>query len=53
MAVGDTIYYGPFLKVEGRPCWRPRARMCRGGGISRRPVGLTKEQGDRIISRMM
>ena len=54
MIWGDTIYTGLFLQVKDRPSLdAAEPVLAEGGPISSRSEALTKEQGDRIISRMM
>ena len=54
MLWGDTIYTGLFLQVKDRPSLDEAEPILKeGGAISSRPLGLSKEQSDKIISRMM
>ncbi|MCZ0951064.1 MAG: hypothetical protein OXJ56_00650, partial [Rhodospirillaceae bacterium] len=54
MVWGDTIYTGLFLQVKDRPSLDAAEPVLdEGGPIAHRSGALTKEQGDRIISRMM
>lgn len=51
---GDDIYTGLFLQLEGRPTLGERETVLdEGGPLCHRPLGLTQEQADRIISRMI
>ena len=51
---GDTIYTGLFLQVKDRPSLdAAEPVLADGGAISRRALGLSREQGEKIISRMM
>ena len=54
MLWGDTIYTGLFLHVKDRPSLAEAEPILKeGGGMSSRPLGISKEQSDKIISRMM
>jgi len=54
MLWGDTIYTGLFLQVKDRPSLdAAEPVLADGGAISRRALGLSREQGEKIISRMM
>ena len=54
MLWGDKIYTGVFLQIEGRPTLEQQEPvLAEGGPLSYRPLGLSKEQGQKIISRMM
>ena len=54
MVWDDTIYTGLFLQVKDRPSLdAAEPVLAEGGAISRRPLGLSKKQGEKIISRMM
>ncbi|MEE8542233.1 MAG: 2-oxoacid ferredoxin oxidoreductase, partial [Gammaproteobacteria bacterium] len=51
---GDTIYTGLFLQVKDRLSLdAAEPVLAKGGALSRRPLGLSKEQGETILSRMM
>jgi 2-oxoglutarate ferredoxin oxidoreductase subunit beta len=51
---GDTIYTGVFFKRDDVPTLHEQEPVLEEGGpIARRPLGLTKEQGARILKRMM
>ncbi len=51
---GDTIYTGLFLQVKDRLSLdAAEPVLAEGGAISRRPLGLSKEQAEKILSRMM
>jgi 2-oxoglutarate ferredoxin oxidoreductase subunit beta len=54
MAWGDTIYTGVFYKREDVATLHEQEPVLEEGGpIALRPLGLTKEQGARILKRMM
>jgi 2-oxoglutarate ferredoxin oxidoreductase subunit beta len=53
MAWGDTIYIGLFLQKERPSLDQLEPVLDEGGPISRRPLGLSSEQAQRIIKRMM
>jgi 2-oxoglutarate ferredoxin oxidoreductase subunit beta len=53
MAWGDTIYIGLFLQKERRSLDQLEPVLDEGGPICRRPLGLSSEQAQRIIKRMM
>ena len=54
MLWGDTIYTGLFHQVKDRPSLdQAEPVLDEGGAISRRPLGLSQEQADGIISRMI
>jgi 2-oxoglutarate ferredoxin oxidoreductase subunit beta len=54
MLWGDTIYTGLFHHVKDRPSLdAAEPVLAEGGGISNRPLGLSKEQAEQIIDRMM
>ena len=50
---GDTIYTGIFLEKETLSLDQQEPVLSNGGPLGFRPLGITKEQGDRIIQRMM
>ena len=51
---GDTIYTGLFLQVtDRRSLDAAEPVLAEGGALSRRPLGLSKEQGEKILNRMM
>jgi len=51
---GDTIYTGLFLQVKDRPSLdAAEPVLADGGAISRRALGLSREQREKVISRMM
>jgi 2-oxoglutarate ferredoxin oxidoreductase subunit beta len=51
---GDTIYTGLFLQVTDRLSLdAAEPVLAEGGALSRRPLGLSKEQGEKILNRMM
>ena len=54
MEWGDTIYTGLFMRIEGRPTLGDREPILKEGGpLAHRPLGLSKKQTEKIISRMM
>ena len=54
MVWGDTIYTGLFLLREGTPTLGDQEPVLDDGGpLSRRPLGLTREQSLAIVQRMM
>jgi len=53
MAWGDTIYIGLFLQKERPSLDQLEPVLDEGGPLSRRPLGLSEEQSQRIIKRMM
>ncbi len=54
MLWGDTIYTGLFLQKKDLPSLgQLESVLDKGGPLSRRPLGLSQEQAQNIISRMM
>jgi 2-oxoglutarate ferredoxin oxidoreductase subunit beta len=53
MLWGDTIYTGLFFKVESQQSLDQREPVLKGGPMARRQLGLTAEQGQRLIRGMM
>lgn len=53
MAWGDTIYIGLFYEHQRPTLEEQEPILDEGGPLAFRPLGLTKEQADRIIKRMM
>jgi len=54
MVWGDTIYTGLFYQFKGRDTLEQREQVLHEGGpLARRPLGLTKEQAQRLIARML
>ncbi len=54
MLWGDTIYTGLFLQNKDAPSLEQQEPVLdEGGPLSRRPLGLSREQGQNIFSRMM
>ena len=54
MEWGDTIYTGLFLQNTERPALgKLEPVLEQGGSLSGRPLGLSAEQGEKILSRMM
>ena len=50
----DTIYTGLFLQIKDAPTLDQQEPVLDDGGpLARRPLGLTKEQAERIFKRMM
>ena len=53
LAWGDTIYTGLFFRTEDKPDLGKREQVLeKEGPLARRPLGLSKEQAEGIISRM-
>jgi 2-oxoglutarate ferredoxin oxidoreductase subunit beta len=50
---GDTIYTGLFFRKLTPTLDQLEPVLETGGPIARRPLGITKEQSDRILKRMM
>ncbi len=53
MMWGDTIYIGLFLQKEQPTLSQLEPVLEEGGPLAYRPLGLSKEQGEKIIERMM
>ncbi len=54
MVWGDTIYTGLFFQTSGTPTLHKLEPVLdEGGALGRRSLGLTREQGERVIKRMM
>ncbi len=54
MLWGDTLYTGLFLQNKDLPSLDQQETVLeKGGPLSRRPLGLGKEQAENIIKRMM
>ena len=54
MVWGDTIYTGLFYQFTGRETLEEQETVLREGGpLAHRPLGLTKEQAQRLIGGMM
>jgi 2-oxoglutarate/2-oxoacid ferredoxin oxidoreductase subunit beta len=53
MVWGETIYTGLFFQFKGRETLEEQEPVLQGGPLARRPLGLTQEQAERILSRMM
>jgi len=54
MVWGDTIYTGLFYQFKGRDTLEQREQVLHEGGpLARRPLGLTKEQAQRLIARLL
>jgi len=54
MVWGDTIYTGLFLEnKEPRALGQMESVLERGGPLGRRPLGLSQEQAQKILGRMM
>lgn len=50
---GDTIYIGKFLQVERDTLGGREPVLEEGGPLARREVGITDEQAQKVIKRMM
>ena len=50
---GDTIYTGLFYQEESTSLGAREPILDEGGPLARRPLGLSEEQAQRIIDRMM
>ncbi len=51
---GDTIYTGLFLEIKGRPALDQLEPVLEESGpLAHRPLGVTPEQGETLIKRMM
>jgi 2-oxoglutarate ferredoxin oxidoreductase subunit beta len=54
MVWGDTIYTGLFFQVKDRPTLEQQEPVLHDGGpLARRPIGLSQDQAQKIIERMM
>lgn len=54
MVWGDTIYTGLFFQAEGAPALGEQEPVLREGGpLAFRPLGLSAEQGRKLVQRMM
>ena len=54
MEWGDTIYTGLFFQIEDAPTLGLQEPILREGGpLAKRPLGLSSEQTQKIIARMM
>jgi 2-oxoglutarate ferredoxin oxidoreductase subunit beta len=53
MEWGDTIYTGLFYRNDGRDALGAKEPVLEGAPIVERPLGLTTEQGEKLLSRMM
>ena len=54
MVWGETIYTGLFLQTEGTPTLGDQEPVLDAGGpLSRLPLGLSQEQAQQIVARMM
>jgi 2-oxoglutarate ferredoxin oxidoreductase subunit beta len=53
MAWGDTIYTGLFFKEEIPTLGKREPVLDAGGPLAFRPLGLSQEQGDKIIQAML
>jgi len=50
----DTIYTGLFLQIKDSPTFDQQEPVLDDGGpLARRPLGLSKEQAERIFKRVM
>ena len=50
---GDTIYTGLFFRREAPTIGEREPMLNEGGPLSRRPLGVTPEQAQKIIRKMM
>ena len=54
MLWGDTIYTGLFLQNKDLPSLEELETVLeKGGPMSHRPLGLSKEQAQKLVKRMM
>ena len=54
MEAGDEIYTGLFFQKKGQPSLSQLEPVLEEGGpLARRPLGLSQEQSQKIIKRMM
>ena len=53
MVWGDTIYTGIFIQREAPSLGQREPVLDEGGPLGQRPLGLSKEQAEKIIQRMM
>jgi len=53
MAWGDTIYTGLFFELEGRETLGDQEPVLEGPPLAQRPLGLSEEQANGILARMM
>ncbi|HEU0020915.1 MAG TPA: 2-oxoacid:ferredoxin oxidoreductase subunit beta [Dehalococcoidia bacterium] len=53
MLWGDIIYTGLFFQVKSQPSLGQREPVLQGGPMALRQLGLTEEQGQRLIRGMM
>ena len=53
MLWGDEIYVGKFLHIEQRESLSELEPVLRDGPVAKRGGGVSEEQAERIIQRMM
>jgi hypothetical protein len=53
MLWGDTIYTGLFFQREAPTLEQMEPVLKEGGPLAYRPLGLSREQTERIVNRMM
>jgi hypothetical protein len=53
MVWGDKIYIGLFMQREAQSLDQVEPVLDEGGPLVHRPLGLSREQAQRIIKRMM
>lgn len=53
MEWGDTLYTGLFYKNDGRDPLGAKEPVLQGAPIAHRSLGLSPEQGEKLLSRMM
>ncbi len=53
MLWGDTIYTGLFYQFDGRMSLGEKEPVLEGAPLAQRPLGLSQEQTDKLIRRMM
>ncbi|OUC08740.1 2-oxoacid ferredoxin oxidoreductase, partial [Litorilinea aerophila] len=54
MVWGDTIYTGLFFRSEGRATLEEKEPvLAQGGPLAYRPLGLSQEQAQKLLQRMM
>jgi 2-oxoglutarate ferredoxin oxidoreductase subunit beta len=53
MEWGDTIYTGLFYRAEGKRSLDEKEPVLEGPPLVHRPLGLTQEQADKLLKRML
>ena len=53
MVWGDQIYVGKFFEIDEKESLSELEPVLRDGPVSKREGGITQEQAERIIQRMM